>query len=608
MYRYLAIFIGLAILIIAFTRTLHLAPTQPRTWDVVVYGATPQGIATAIAAANQGLHVVLLNPNPIVGGVLTRGWLATFDLAHDGDGHSLQQGLFAKLYKRLGKEGSFDVQRALQVLNDMLRDAHVQVFGHRTLEAVTLDKQKSQILQVTAQGPKGKETFSAPFYVDASDNAELAAHVGAAFTIGRSDTGLGKAQMAATLIFRLTGVPWQRLCSAAIRENRETHDGAGCSKHGAWGFSPITDNYIPSDPRRFKLRGLNLALQDDGSVLVNALLIYGVDGTNPKAIAQAHAQASLEVKRVVTYLQQAAPRLFGTAQLSGVAPDLYLRGSRHLVGLYRLTAVDELYGHSFSDGVALGGYPLDGQVYLPGEGPYLLGTPLPYQVPLRSLIPKGLENLLVVSQAASFESTAAFSARVVPLQMALGQATGIAAAIASKRKLTFPEVVHGDNAIHTLRQTLLHQGARLTAPPVSSSLKEQKEQEVKDTHDPVFPKAASLLRRGLFSTPYFLKGGLHLGAPVTLGDFLADLIHFYRVFNLKTYTCLRSIEARFQADKPHPLSWKGAHIILQTLGDNQPIPSGQRYMSRREAAMVLWSLFHAQFNQGKSPFGLENPN
>jgi hypothetical protein len=103
---------------------------------------------------------------------------------------------------------------------------------------------------------------------------------------------------------------------------------------------------------------------------------------------------------VVDYLRQKDPLVFGTARLAGVAPSLYIRESRHLVALYRLRAEEVLLGKTFPDAVALGGYPLDGQAYYPGETPYLLGTPAPYGVPFRALVPRGFQNLLVVSQAA----------------------------------------------------------------------------------------------------------------------------------------------------------------------------------------------------------------
>ncbi|RTH11267.1 FAD-dependent oxidoreductase, partial [Thermus scotoductus] len=68
---------------IALLVLLGLAWAQ---YDLVVYGATPQGVAAAVAAAQEGLKVALVEPGRGVGGVLTQGWLATLDVAKDGEG------------------------------------------------------------------------------------------------------------------------------------------------------------------------------------------------------------------------------------------------------------------------------------------------------------------------------------------------------------------------------------------------------------------------------------------------------------------------------------------------------------------------------------------
>src|SRR6516225_2021782 len=45
--------------------------------DVVVYGATPAGVMTAVAAARQGRSVVLVEPSGHVGGVVSGGLVYT---------------------------------------------------------------------------------------------------------------------------------------------------------------------------------------------------------------------------------------------------------------------------------------------------------------------------------------------------------------------------------------------------------------------------------------------------------------------------------------------------------------------------------------------------
>ncbi|WP_337844017.1 FAD-dependent oxidoreductase [Thermus sp.] len=549
-------------------------------YDLVVYGGTPQGVAAAVAAAEEGLKVLLLEPSDRLGGVLTRGWLATWDLARDEEG-LLQGGLFGKLYRRLGGDASFDVRAAEGALKAMTEAAGVEVRLGEPL--LGLEAREGRILALRI--PSG--SLEAPLFVDASDTAELAHRAGATFTLGREDTGLDQRQMAATLVFRLEGVPWGAVFLALNFEGQVRRTGAGAWGRSGWGFADLARGYTPGDPLRFHLRGLNLARRGDGSLLVNALLVFGVDGTDPLSVEEARAQAAKEAERVVEYLKAKDPLVFGTARLAGTAPDLYLRETRHLEALYRLRAEEVLLGKAFPDAVALGGYPLDGQAYFPGETPYLLGTPVPYGVPFRSLVPQGLKNLLVVSQAAGFDSVAAFSTRVVPLQVALGEAAGVASALLRRTFWTglqpaplpdFPAFSESPGAIRRLQEGLLARGGRLSPAEKPQALEEGKRG---------YKEALALLRRGLFAGPYSLRGRLGLGEPILLGDFLADLEHYYRARGLEEPLRVVLKARELHAGGLHrPLGRALLNGLLRALGE-PTLPGPEGPIPRGEAAVLL---------------------
>jgi hypothetical protein len=553
-----------------------------RVWaayDLMVYGATPQGVTAAVAAARAGLKVVVLEPSARVGGVLTGGGLATLDLGLANRRKPFQQGLFAEFYRRIGGHPSFDVGRAERALRGMLEEAGAELRLNAALARVRLEG--NRVLGATFVQDGKYLGLEAPLFIDASDTAELAYAAGAEFTVGREDTGLDKAQMAAGLSFRLEGVPWWGVWLALNYDGVIGRSGSGAWGSSAWGFGRLGFAYNPSDPQRYRLRGLNLARQDDGSVWVNALLIYGVDGTTQSEDRRLYREAAAEVGRVVEYLRRANPALFGTARLVEIAPELYIRESRHLRGLYRLGADDVLYGRDFPDTVAVGSYPLDGQSYRRGEALYLLGTPAPYGVPFRTMVPRGLGNLLVVSQAASYDSVAAFSARVVPLQMALGEAAGTAAYFAKVRNLEFPALAADPEP---LRERLLRQGANLLPESADPG---------KDAANPGYGAAIELYRRGLFSTPYFMVGQLYLEDSIAVGDFLIDLEHFYQA-RYPGSPALGVIQGEmrfFQGGWRRALYRPDAYRILGRLGMHLGLPEDNRPLRRGEAAALLWELF-----------------
>ncbi len=556
---------------------LLVRPGVPGGYDLIVYGATPQGVTASVAAARKGLNVLLLEPSDRPGGVLTNSWLATLDVSTDSGGHLLNAGLFATFFRAVGHQPSFDVGHAEEVLRGWLSGASVDVRFEVGLEKVKVEKGKVVGIETTWHGMSANLT--APLFLDASDTAELAERAGAPFTLGRADTGLDDRQMAATLVFRLAGVDWQRVGRALAGEQATDRLPVGWRGKSAYGFHALAGRYEASDPERFTLRGLNMARQDDGSLLVNGLLIFGVDGTNAASLKRGRQGGAAEARRVVAFLRRSEPEVFGEATLAGVAPQLYVRESRHLLGQYRLGASDALFGATFPDGVARGGYPLDGQAYLPSDPLFLLGRPLPYQIPLRSLLPPNLSNLLVVSQAASFDSVAAYSARVAPTQMALGEAAGKAAWLALTRDVSLAGLASDPGMV-----------ARLRDRPWSG----RGGRRVSESGLAGFASAGELLSRGLFSAPYSRQGRFDLAAPASPLDFMSDLAHllgarralggFWPAWN-KLQTALLPY-----ADTP--ISEGQANALLARLGlpGFEPEGSPQALFTRGRAARVLYGL------------------
>jgi hypothetical protein len=79
---------------------------------------------------------------------------------------------------------------------------------------------------------------------------------------------------------------------------------------------------------------------------------------------------------------------------------------------------------------------------------------LDYHIPYRSMLPKGLENVIVGGRAISTDRVALGSIRVMAQCMAMGEAAGTAAAMAV-RKGTTPRALD----IRELRGKLASQGA-----------------------------------------------------------------------------------------------------------------------------------------------------
>ena len=84
--------------------------------------------------------------------------------------------------------------------------------------------------------------------------------------------------MGVTLVFEVSGVNWERVIQYLKHEDNDPHTGA--DQVAAWGYGKEAEGYVPQDPQ-MRFRGPNLARQKNGNVLINALLIFGVDSLDP---------------------------------------------------------------------------------------------------------------------------------------------------------------------------------------------------------------------------------------------------------------------------------------------------------------------------------------
>ncbi len=289
---------------------------------------------------------------------------------------------------------------------------------------------------------------------------------GASFVIGRpGDRSPERWMQAASLIFRMGEVDWRQITSDIRSRLPAVADSSswGVNGNAAWGYPREAARYRPSDPR-VVLFPLNLALQDDESVLINALNITGVDGLDAASVDAGMARAVEELPGMAAYLREAIPG-FEHAGLLDHAPSLYIRETRHIVGLYTLTVEDIQAGRVFEDRVAVASYPIDLHPYYPGWiSPYPRET-LEYTLPLRAMVPESVENLVVASRALSATSEAHGSARVVPTVTALGQAAGVAAALCARNGCTPHEMATDPALMRSLQGALIGQGVYLGAKP-----------------------------------------------------------------------------------------------------------------------------------------------
>ncbi|MTI80568.1 MAG: FAD-dependent oxidoreductase [Firmicutes bacterium] len=439
-------------------------PVQSTEYDLVVVGSDPEGIAAAVSGARNGLSTLLVDTRPVLGGLMTRGWLNTIDMNYDPDGEILNKGIFLEFFNQVAGD-SFDVNTVLNVFNEMVEDEPNLDVLLDAKDIKPVVSGNGEVLEVTGINVIDKNdserNIKAKRVIDATQDADIAAAAGVPYSNVMEDMGYEDRYVAVTLVFQLEGISrldWWRM-GLSLATDRAFGEHAGINTVSAWGFGDIMAGYKPTN-EQLGMRGLNIGRQKDGTVLINALHIYDINPLDGQQLKKARQLAEEELPQIVKFLRKNIPGL-GHAELIRVAPELYVRESRHIYGEYRLTVDDVLENKDFYDAVAFGSYPIDIQAVSKDFKGAVVGTPKQYAIPLRSLVPKEVDRIMVVGRSASFDSLAHGSARVIPVGMATGEAAGVAAALSLEENIGLRELCYDKGLVKELRTRLNQQGMEI---------------------------------------------------------------------------------------------------------------------------------------------------
>lgn len=184
--------------------------------------------------------------------------------------------------------------------------------------------------------------------------------------------------------------------------------------------------------------------------------VIGADGTTSESHTQANIAGRQALLRVLRFLKQ-EPAL-GLMQIERLQPEVGIRETYRIVGETTITVEDYESGRVFEDAVSHSFYPIDLH-FEGGVRPKHLNEGVVPTVPLRALIPKGSQNLIVAGRCVSSDRLANSALRVQASCMAMGQAAGVAAALAVRSGAT-----PGKVPLASIRSELVNHGAIVPKP------------------------------------------------------------------------------------------------------------------------------------------------
>ena len=425
-------------------------------YDIVVAGGGIAGIAASAKAASMGASVLLIEHYPFLGGMSSAGMVSPFMKSRTA-GIDLVKGVFQELETGMIKMGGmidngFYAWAFRATANRLLQDAGVEIaFGS---DLVNVSVRNNIIEQITLTGKTGLRNVSASQFIDTTGDAQLVAL--GDFPWLKGDEKSGKLQ-AMTLFFRMGGIDVRRTADYS-RENQgdflswmdfnfdfeKIISIAGfrglINKAKSEGRFPEEIDYV-----------FFTTMANTGEASFNTSNILGVDASSSEQLTLAERIGHRQVALVVDFLQQEVPG-FENAFLIDTAPQVGVRETRRAQADYMVTGQDILSGAHFKDVIARGCYGIDihGQK---GEKSRMdeLEEGKWYEIPLRSLMVRHAENLLVAGRCIGATREGHAALRIMPTSAATGEACGAIAALAVKNGLPIREVPYLE-----VRQSLIH--------------------------------------------------------------------------------------------------------------------------------------------------------
>ncbi len=437
------------------------------SWDVIVAGGGPAGCTAAIAAAREGARTLLIESTGSLGGAGTSALVPAWCPFSDKEKiiyRGLAETVFNAAKEGIAHVGPTDLdwvpihaERLKRVYDTLVAESGATVLFQTNLCAAEKSGDET-VSTLIVSNKAGLTALRAKVYIDCTGDADLAAWAGADFHQGDEN---GETQ-ATTHCFTLANVD-----SYAYRHSPDL---------GWWDpRSPIHSILASGRYPEIPDRHLCNNLVGPGTVGFNAGHIWDVDNTDPVSISRALMQGRRMAEAYRRALAEFAPAAFANAFVVATGAVLGVRETRRITGDYMLTLDDYLDRRSFSDEICRNSYFIDlhqtkaehkdklDEVAMATRFKHY-GKGESHGIPYRCLTPKGLKNVLVAGRSISCERIVQGSVRVMPVCLAMGEAAGLAAALAARS----PE--HDVHAVDVadLRERLQRHGAYL--PPVEISV------------------------------------------------------------------------------------------------------------------------------------------
>lgn len=402
-------------------------------FDVVVLGGGPAGIAAAVAAARGGARTLLVERYGFLGGMGTAGGVTNLAGLYgrlNGEMTQLVRGVADDLMERIealgglnapqdGMQGrirvrSYDVSAYKCAADELLLSAGAQLLFHAWAVGV-LRAEQARIDAVVVETKSGRQAVRAHAFIDCTGDADVAHFCGCPY-----DTGDGQGGgLYPSTMFRVGYVDAPKAL-AAVGEFKAIN---AFMAQAAGRYRFPRDGAIlrpQKNPQEWRANVTQVSIASGAPV----------DATDALQLSAGEVEGRRQIVEYFRFLRHEVPG-FEQALITEIAPQLGIRESRRLRGVYQLSGDDIRRSARFEDSIGINAWPMELHV----QGRIDWGFPEDperafNELPWRMLLAPGVDNLLVAGRCASMTHEGQSAARASGGCFAMGQAAGTAAALA----------------------------------------------------------------------------------------------------------------------------------------------------------------------------------
>ncbi|MDF2984971.1 MAG: hypothetical protein K0R50_481 [Eubacterium sp.] len=400
------------------------AAAGENSYDVAVVGDGLDAVSSALGAAKVGARTVLLFPSSGIDqkikSTLNINWSEDFTPT----GNSVSSDFFKEIRYKSGKGSNLD--NYINEMNELLSE-YKNLTVIYDAKVLGVDFQQSKIEGIQVKTGQQERKIIAKRYIDSTPEGQLLQQCKVGFSTGYEDIGLKGLYPPVKLNFLITGVD-----IAKVQEMLE--------KQGTM-VSLLARSYKPADNNIF-LTGINISEQGNSSVVIEAVNVRNVDLTDEKSINDAYAKAKKECEDLYGFIKLNLEEFKNSTGMT-VANEFIMSSPYHFDGRYHLTLSDVLTGKRFTDRISSASRPV---TFTMDDGNrYVLCNPKTFYIPLNSIIPEGLDNVLMTGDKISASSLVQTAASSNSSIAGTGLATGIISAYSISKDMAVPMLVDDHN-------------------------------------------------------------------------------------------------------------------------------------------------------------------